>query len=134
MYLLELIFENSAYNGDGCFRFLKRRNSRTIAKWTTVKSNKAGRELLKLITIGLGGEKHINAVTLLSGVSKDPHRSLKVALVLARHYPQDIQTLSLPLVGTGVEVDTRGHVTALRSRDLALVPPHIPSRKLNRSS
>ena len=59
MYLLGLIFENSAYNGDGVSRFQKRKDSRTIAKWTHLGDDKAARELLTLITIGLGGDRYL---------------------------------------------------------------------------
>lgn len=50
MHLLKVVFENSAHNGDGGFRFRKRQNGRTIAKWTQVGHNKAASELLTLIT------------------------------------------------------------------------------------
>jgi hypothetical protein len=131
MYLLELIFENSARNGDGGFRFRKRRNSRTIAKWTPLGNDKAGRELLTLITIGLGGDKYLNAVPVSAEVVGDRHRPLRVIHVLARHYPLDIQTRAVPLLGSGVDVDAGGQVVALRSGDLSLVTSHVPAKKLN---
>ena len=131
MYLLELFFENSTRNGDGHFRFQKMRNSGTISKWTPLKNDKAGREILILITVGLGGEKYLNAVPVPTEVVGEDHRPLRVAHVLARHYPLDIQTRTLPLLGSGVDVDAGGHVVALRTKDLSLVPSHVPARKLN---
>ncbi|MFO7600498.1 MAG: hypothetical protein R6X27_11930 [Candidatus Desulfacyla sp.] len=131
MYLLELIFENSAYNGDGEFRFRKRQNSRTIPKWTPLGNDKADRELLMLITLALGGEKYLNAVPVLAEMAGDRRRPLRVAHVLARHYPHDMQTRSVPVLGSGVQMDASGHVTPLRTRDLFLVPSHVPARKLN---
>ena len=131
MYLLELIYENSAHNGDGGFHFRKRQNSRTIAKWTHLGNDKAARELLTLITIGLGGAKYLNTVPVLTAVVGNLHRPLRVVHVLARHYPQDIQTRAMPVLGSGVHVDADGHVTPLRSRDLDLVPSHYPAQKLN---
>jgi len=131
MYLLELFFENSARNGDGGFRFRKMRNSRTIAKWTCLGNDKAGRELLILITIGLGGEKYLNTLHVPREVVGEYHRPLRVVPVLTRHYPQDIQSRATPVLGIGFDMDAEGHVAALRSRDLSLVPPHVPARKLN---
>ena len=131
MYLLELFFENSTRNGDGHFRFQKMRNRKTICKWTPLRNDKAGREILMLITVGLGGEKYLNAVPVLTEVVEKDHRPLRVAHVLARHYPLDIQTHTPPLLGSGVDVDAGGHVVALRTKDLSLVPSHVPARKLN---
>lgn len=131
MYLLEFFFENSTINGDGHFRFQKMRNSRTISKWTPLKNDKAGREILMLITIGLGGEKYLNAVPAPTEVVGEGHRPLRVAHVLARHYPLDIQTRTQPVLGSGVDMDAGGHVVALRTKDLSLVPSHVPARKLN---
>lgn len=131
MYLLELIFENSAHNGDGSFRFRKRQNSRTIAKWTQLGHNKAASELLTLITIGLAGDEYLNAVPVSTEVLGDPHRPLRVALVLARHCPLDSRTHAIPVLGSGVHVDTDGHAASLRAGELDLVPSHVPARKLN---
>lgn len=130
MYLLELIFENSARNGDGGFRFRKRRNSWTIAKWTPLGSGRAGRELLTLISIGLGGEKYVHALPVSADIVGDRHRPLRVVHVLARHYPLDIQTRAIPVHGSGVDVDAQGRIVGLRSKDLSLVPSHIPAKKL----
>ncbi|EFK12213.1 radical SAM domain protein [delta proteobacterium NaphS2] len=131
MYLLKLVFENSAHSGDGCFNFRKKRNSRTIAKWTCVGNEKAGRELLMLITIGLGGEKYLNALPVSVALLRDRHRPLRVAYVLARHYPLDIQNRSIPVLGSGVEVDAAGRIVALRAKDLSFVSSHVPVKKLN---
>jgi len=131
MYLLKLIFENSARTGDGGFDFQKRKDSRTIAKWTHLGNDERSGELLRLITIGLGGEKYLNAVPVLAEMAGDRRRPLRVAHVLARHYPHDMQTRREPVLGSGVQMDASGHVTPLRARDLFLVPSHVPARKLN---
>ncbi len=130
MYLLELFFENSARNGDGGFRFRKMRNSRTIAKWTLLGNDKASRELLMLIAIGLGGDRYLNAVPVPSEVVGDRHRPLRVVHVLARHYPLDIKTGAIPVLGSGVDVDAGGHVVSLQSCDLSLVPTHVPAKRV----
>ncbi|HDR16376.1 MAG TPA: hypothetical protein ENN79_13025 [Desulfobacteraceae bacterium] len=131
MYLLELIFENSKHNGDGVFRFRKRQNNRTIPKWTPLGNDKAAKEVLVLITLALGGEKYLNAVPVSAKMARDRRRPLRVAHVLARHYPHDMQARSKPVLGSGVQMDAGGHVTALRKRDLFLIPSHVPTRKLN---
>jgi len=131
MYLLELFFENSTRNGDGHFRFQEMRSRKTICKWTPLRNDKASREILMLITVGLGGEKYLNSIPFPTEVVGEDHRSLRVAHVLVRHYPLDIQTHTLPLLGSGVDVDAGGHVVALRTKDLSLVPSHVPARKLN---
>jgi len=131
MYLLELIFENSAHNGDGRFRFRRRQNSRTIPKWTRLGNDKAARELLRLITIGLGGEKYLNALPVPTNVVGDRNRPLRIVHVVARHHPHDIQTRAIPVLGSGVQVDASGHVTSLRSRELTLVPSNVPAHKLS---
>jgi len=131
MYLLELFFENSTHNGNGNFRFRKMPNSRTIAKWTFLRNDPAGRELLTLIAMGLGGEKYLNALPLPTEIVRDRHRLLKVAHVLARHHPLDILNRGVSVMGSGVETDAGGHVTSLRTKDLSLLPSHIPARKLN---
>ncbi|MCF8120370.1 MAG: hypothetical protein K9L83_09195, partial [Deltaproteobacteria bacterium] len=89
MYLLELIFENSAHNGDGRFRFQKRKDSRTIAKWTHLGSDRAAGELLKLISIALGGDKYVNAIGVPADLTGDRQQPLSVIEVLARHAPLD---------------------------------------------
>jgi len=53
LYLLELILEN------GGVRFQNRKDSRTIAKWTHLGDDKAARELLTFITIGIGGDRYL---------------------------------------------------------------------------
>ncbi len=130
MYLLELIFENSAHNGDGVFRFRKRKDSRTIAKWTCLGNDKAARELLTLITTALGGDRYVNAVEIPATVVRDRQRSLKVIYVLVRHEGLEMNWPSRSLFGSGVSVDAAGHVSALRAKQLRL-PPHVPGRKLN---
>jgi len=113
IYLLELYFENSLHNGHGNFRFRKKRTSGTIAKWTPFQNDPAGRELLTLIAIGLGGEKYLNALPLPKAVAKNPHRPLRVAHVLARHHPLDILNRGITVLGSGVDVDAGGHVVFL---------------------
>ncbi len=131
MYLLELFFENSAHHGDGNYRFQKRRNSRTIAKWTCLQDNPQGNGLLTLITLALGGEKYLNALPLPQAVAEDPHRPLRVAYLLARHHPLDVLNRGSTLQGSGVAVDTGGRVTPLGKKELSFIPPHFPSKKLN---
>jgi len=131
MYLLELFYENSKQNGDGHFRFQKMRSSRTIAKWTLLPNNPASRELLRLIAMGLGGERYLNALPLPTEIISDRHRSLRVLHVLARHYPLDSQNRSVTVLGSGVDVDAEGNVTPLRTKDLSLISSIVPSRKLN---
>ncbi|MFO7985489.1 MAG: hypothetical protein R6U38_06460 [Desulfatiglandaceae bacterium] len=131
MYLLELIFENSAYNGDGGFRFRKRKDSRTIAKWTHLGSDKAAGELLKLISIALGGDKYINAVGVPADVVGDCRQPLRVIEVVARHELLDVAPSAASVIGSGVRVDANGHVSPLRAGDLDLLPSDIPGQKLN---
>ena len=131
MYLLELFYENSTHNGNGHFRFQEMRNSRTIAKWTSLPNDPAGRELLRLIAMGLGGEKYLNALPLSTEFVGGHHRPLRVAHVLARHYPLDHQNKGVSVMGSGVDVDTGGHVTGLRTKDLSLISWIVPARKLN---
>jgi hypothetical protein len=131
MYLLELIFENSACNGDGEFRFQKRKDSRTIAKWTHLGNDKASRELLRLITIGLGGDRYVNSIGVPATIVKDRERPLNFMYVLARHEPQDINPSSPCFLGSGVRVDAAGRVSPLRAKDLILLPSHILRQKVN---
>ncbi len=131
MYLLELFYENSTHNGNGHFRFQEMRNSRTIPKWTFLPNDPAGRELLRLIAMGLGGERYLNALPLPTEIILDHHRPLRVAHVLARHYPLDHQNRGVSVVGSGVDVDAEGHVTTLRAKDLSLVSWIVPAKKLN---
>jgi hypothetical protein len=131
MYLLELFYKNSSHNGDGHFRFQKMRSSRTIGKWTLLPNNPAGRELLRLIAVGLGGERYLNALPLPTDIIADRHRPLRVLHVLARHYPLDSQNRSVTALGSGVDVDAEGNVTPLRTKDLSLISSIVPSRKLN---
>ncbi len=123
---MELLFQNSAYNGDGGYRFRKLRNSRSIDKWTRLPNDRAGRELLLLASVALGGE----GAPVQVGERENRRLSLRVAYVLARHYPVDIPIRAYPEVGGGVEVDTGGRVVPLRSRELSLVPLPVPGRKL----
>ena len=51
--------------------------------------------------------------------------------MLARHHPLDVQNRGVTVLGSGVDVDAGGHVVSLRTRDLPLVPSHIPARKIN---
>lgn len=51
--------------------------------------------------------------------------------MLARHYPLDVLSRGITVLGSGVDVDVGGRVVPLRTRDLSLVPSHIPARKLN---
>ena len=131
MYLLELFYENSAHNGNGHFRFQEMRSSQTIAKWTFLPNDPAGRELLTLIVMGLGGEKYLNALPLPTEFVGDHHQPLRVAHVLARHYPLDHQNRGVSVMGSGVDVDAEGHVTGLRTKDLSLISWIVPARKLN---
>jgi len=131
MYLLELIFENSAHNGDGRFRFRKRKNSRTIAKWTQLGSDKAAGELLKLISIALGGDKYVNAIGVPADLAGDRQQPLRVIEVLGRHAPLDATPAATSVIGSGIRVDTLAHVSPLRAGDIRLLPPHIPGQKLN---
>jgi len=131
MYVLELFYENSAHNGNGHFRFQGMRSSRTIPKWTSLPNDPAGRELLRLIAVGLGGEKYLNALPLPTKIISDPHRPLRVAHVLARHYPLDQQNRGVSVMGSGVDVDAGGHVTTLRTKDLSLISRIVPAKKLN---
>ncbi len=131
MYLLELFVENSTHNGNGHFRFQETRSSRTIAKWTFLPNDLAGRELLTLITMGLGGEKYLNALPLPTEIVGNHHRPVRVAHVLARHYPLDHKNRGVSVMGSGVDVDAKGHVTALRTKDLTLISWIVPARKLN---
>ena len=130
MYLLELLFENSEYNGDGSYRIRKMRNSRSIAKWTRMPNERAGRELLWLTVVALGGKKSINGTRILVENRKNRQFPLRVAYVLARHYPLDTPSRAYSELGSGVEVDTGGRVVTLKSEDISLVPSHVPARKL----
>jgi hypothetical protein len=131
MYLLELIFENSARNGDGGFRFQKRKDSRTIAKWTHLGNDKAARELLKLITVGLGGDRYLNAIGAPTTVVRDPQQPTKVMYVVVRHQRLDASPGTPSFFGSGVCVDAAGHVSPLCARDLDLLPSHVLRQKLN---
>ncbi len=51
--------------------------------------------------------------------------------MLARHHPLDVRNRGITVLGSGVDVDAGGHVVSLRTRDLSLVPSHIPARKIN---
>ena len=131
MYLLEFFQENSVHNGNGHFRFQKTRSSRTISKWYFLPNDPAGRELLRLIATGLGGEKYLNALALPTEIISDRRRPLRVVHVLARHYPLDYQNRGVSVMGSGVDVDAGGNVTGLRAKDLYLISWMVPSRKLN---
>ncbi len=131
MYLLELFVENSTHNGNRHFRFQETRSNRTIPKWTFLPNDPAGRELLTLIAMGLGGEKYLNALPLPAEIVGNPHRPVRVAHVLARHYPLDHQNRGVSVMGRGVDMDAGGHVTALRTKDLSLVSGIVPAKKLH---
>jgi hypothetical protein len=131
MYLLKLIFENSSHNGDGGYRFQKRKDSRTIAKWTHLGNDEMSEELLRLITIGLGGERYVNAVGVPATIVKDRERPLTSMYLLARHKPQDVVPSAASLFGSGVRLDAAGCVSPLRTEDLGLLPSDVLRQKLN---
>ncbi|MCF8128903.1 MAG: hypothetical protein K9N10_10345 [Deltaproteobacteria bacterium] len=131
MYLLELFYANSKQNGDGRFRFQKTRSSHTIPKWSFFSNDPAGRERLRLIAMGLGGEKYLNVLPLPTEIISDRRRPLRVLHVLARHYPLDSQNRSVSVLGSGVDVDVEGNVSPLRTKELSLISSIVPSRKLN---
>ena len=131
MYLLELLYENSTQNGNGRFYFQETRNSRTIPKWRFLPNNPAAGELLKLITLALGGENYLNALPLPREIISDRRRPLRVVHVLARHYPLDNQNRGVSVMGSGVDVDAGGRVTGLRTKDLYSISEFVPARKLN---
>ncbi|MFP4087176.1 MAG: hypothetical protein ACLFUL_10340 [Desulfobacteraceae bacterium] len=131
MYLLELIFENSAHNQDGRFRFRKRKDSRTIAKWTHVGSGRPAGELLKLISIALGGDRYLNALGVPADVMGARQKPLKVMAIVARHAPLDMARFGTCVLGTGARVGTNGHVSTLGAKDMELLPPCVPGQKLN---
>ena len=131
MYLLELIFENSSHNGDGQYRFQKRKDSRTIAKWTHLGNDERSGELLRLITIGLGGDRYVNAVGVPATIVKDRERPLTSMYLLARHKPQDVVPSAASLFGSGVRLDVAGCVSPLRTEDLGLLPSNVLRQKLN---
>jgi hypothetical protein len=131
MYLLELFYENSRRNGNGHFRFQETRSTRTITKWCFLPNDPAGKELLKLIAMGLGGEKFLNALPLPTEIISDSRRPLRVVHVIARHYPLDHQNRGVSVMGSGVDVDAGGHVTGLRTKDLHLISQLVPAKKLN---
>ncbi len=131
MYLLELIFESSSHNGVGQYRFQKRRDSRTIAKWTHLGNDERSRELLRLITIGLGGDRYVNAVGVPATIVKDRERPLTSMYLLARHKPQDVVPSAATLFGSGVRLDAAGCVSSLRTKDLGLLPSDVLRQKLN---
>jgi len=130
MYLLEILFENSTYNGDGAYRFRKIRNSRSIAKWTRLPENKAGRELLLLAAVALGGEKYINAAPVSVERRENSPLPLRIGCILARHYPLDTLSRASPELAGGVEVDAGGRVVPLGSNDLSTFQLRVPARKL----
>jgi hypothetical protein len=130
MYLLELFCESSKQNGNGHFYVQESRNSRGIPKWHFVPNDPSGRELLKLITLALGGEKYLNALPLPKAIISNPRRPLRVAHIIARHHPLDHQTRGASVIGGGVDVEAEGHVTGLRTKDLSLISRIVPSKKL----
>jgi hypothetical protein len=131
MYLLELFCENSNQHGDDHFCFRKTRSSRGILKWCFFPNDPAGRARLKLIAIGLGGERYLNALPLPTEIIWDRRRPLRVVHMLARHHPLDYQNHGVSMVGSGVDMDASGHVTGLRTKDLYLISSIVPAKKLN---
>ena len=131
MYLLELFYENSTQNGNGHFYFQETRNSRTISKWHFLPNNPAAGELLKLITLALGGEKYLNTLPLPLEIISDRRWPLRVVHVLARHYPLDYQHRGVSLMGSGVDLGAGGRVAGLRTKDLYSISDFVPARKLN---
>ena len=132
MYLLELFVENSARNGNGHFRFQETRSSRTIPKWTFLPNNPAGRELLTLITMGLGGRKISQCTPSPDGDRRKPSSARPGGpMCWPVITPLDHKNRGVSVMGSGVDVDANGHVTALRTKDLTLISWIVPARKLN---
>lgn len=130
MYILELFYENSKQNGNGHFYFQESRNSRTISKWCFLPNDPGSRELLKLITLALGGEKYLNALPLPAQIVSNPRQPLRVAHIVARHFPLDHKNRGKSVIGSGVDVDAEGRVTGLRTKDLYWVSDFVPAKKL----
>lgn len=131
MYLLHIIVEGCAYNGDRRVSFLKRRDALTLPKWTYLGNDRAGRELLRLIAVALGGEKRVDPDTVHGERARGRRRTITVAYAIARHYPQDAQTEASPVLGGGVTVDAGGHVDGLRRMDLPRFLAGVPARRLH---
>jgi len=129
MYLLQLAFKNACENDSGIFTV--HRGQREIGKWTRLPAGNAGRELMQLMALTCGGPPFVAHLPCSLGrFHRTPETPLHLECMLAIHTPGDMRACSGPVIVTGVNIDPRGRITALRKKDRQVLPADVPFRRL----
>ncbi|MGA2262458.1 MAG: hypothetical protein ABSH28_13610 [Acidobacteriota bacterium] len=128
MHFLHMCFDNARKGGRGELSIC--RSGDEIAKWTTLDDGPRGLELLRLISVACGGTSVIPHLDFdIRALCRDPGSPLQVELVLALHLPYEAPTYEQGPMTTGIRTNSRGEVTALKSKDFILLSPQGPLRK-----
>jgi len=128
MHLLQMCFDNAREGGNG--KLSISRSGYEIAKWTILDEGPRGLELLRLISVACGGTSVIPRLDFdLGGLCRNPDRPVQVELVLALHPPYEAPKHKQGAMTTGIRVNSRGEVIALKSKDFVLLSPQGPLRK-----
>ena len=129
MYLLSMHYENAKKNDVGRFHFERKRGK--IPKWTLLPSGPAGRELLQLMALSCGGPGFLAHLPCnLRRFCRISDTLLHLEILMVRHLPYDGMSPKSQIFGSGIEINNRGQVKAIKINDRRMLSSGISINKL----
>ena len=128
MHFLHMSFRNARHAGSGELRIS--RSGDEVAKWTILDEGPRGLELLRLISAACGGTRVISRLDFdFRMLTHDPDQMLQVELVLALFSPYEAGRDEQGPATTGIRMNSRGELGALRRGEFELLQPQGRLRK-----
>ena len=128
MHLLHMSFRNARQAGSGELRI--NRSGNGVAKWTILDEGPRGLEMLRLMSAACGGTRVISGLDFdFATLCRDPDQAVQVELVLALFSPYEARRDEQGPTTTGIRMDSRGEIVALKRQEFELLQPEGLLRK-----